>query len=471
MTTIRTRFAPSPTGMIHLGNIRTALYSWLYARHNNGEFILRIEDTDLERSTQEATDKILESMEWLGLNYDEGPIYQTDRLDHYREIAEQMIDKGLAYRCYCTKERIDALREEQLAKKEKPRYDGCCREKNLPARNEPYVIRFKNPTDGIVEFTDQVQGHLIFQNSELDDLILIRSDRYPTYNFSVVIDDHEMRITHVVRGADHINNTPRQINLFKALGATPPVFAHLPLILGNDGKLLSKRHGAVNVMQYKEEGFLPEAMLNYLIRLGWSHGDQEIFSREEMIQFFDIADVNKAAAAFDINKLLWLNRHYIKTLNLNYIAEQLSKQMQKIGLDINNGPELTQIVLAQRERSETLQEMAGKSRVYYEDEISYADDASKHLNTETAPILKNLLEKFIILQDWNEPALHEIIHQVATELNIKLGKVAQPLRVALTGGTFSPPIDVTLKLVGKKRTLQRLEKAILLAFKTYENKA
>ena len=461
MTTVRTRFAPSPTGMIHLGNIRTAIYAWLYARHNNGQFVLRIEDTDLERSTQAATDMILESMDWLGLNYDEGPIYQTHRLDHYREIAEKMIEHGLAYRCYCSKERIEKLREEQMINKEKPRYDGCCREKNLPTRDEPYVIRFKNPTEGAVEFVDQVQGRLSFQNSELDDLVIIRSDRYPTYNFSVVIDDNEMRITHVIRGADHINNTPRQINLFKALGATPPVFAHLPLILGNDGKLLSKRHGAVNVMQYRDEGFLPEAMINYLIRLGWSHGDQEIFSRQEMIDLFDIKDVNKAAAAFDINKLLWLNRHYIKTLDPVYIAQYLAIQLTKLNVNPTNGPDLTQIVLAQRERCETMQEMAAKSRIYYEDEYTFAEDAKKHLNLEIVPVLNALREQFIQLDDWTETKLHEVINAVAEQFGLKLGKVAQPLRVALTGGTFSPPIDVTLKLVGKKRTLDRLVKAIL----------
>ncbi|OGT06951.1 MAG: glutamate--tRNA ligase [Gammaproteobacteria bacterium GWE2_37_16] len=461
MTTVRTRFAPSPTGMIHLGNIRTAIYAWLYARHNNGQFVLRIEDTDLERSTQAATDMILESMDWLGLNYDEGPIYQTHRLDHYREIAEQLIEKGLAYRCYCSKERIDKLREKQMINKEKPRYDSCCREKNLPTRDEPYVIRFKNPTKGIVEFIDQVQGHLSFQNTELDDLVIIRSDRYPTYNFSVVIDDNEMCITHVIRGADHINNTPRQINLFKALDATPPTFAHLPLILGNDGKLLSKRHGAVNVMQYRDEGFLPEAMINYLIRLGWSHGDQEIFSRQEMIDLFDIKDVNKAAAAFDINKLLWLNRHYIKTLDPLYVAQYLAHQMVKLNIDITDGPDLTQIVLAQRERCETMQEMAAKSRIYYEDEYAFAEDAKKHLNLEIVPVLKALREQFNNLEDWTEEKLHEIINTVAEQFGLKLGKVAQPLRVTLTGGTFSPPIDVTLKLVGKKRTLARLVKAIL----------
>ncbi|MFA6409480.1 MAG: glutamate--tRNA ligase [Gammaproteobacteria bacterium] len=459
MTTVRTRFAPSPTGYIHLGNIRTALYSWLFARHSNGKFVLRIEDTDQERSTQDATDVILKCMEWLGLNYDEGPFYQSKNLSHYRQIAEEMISKDLAYRCYCSKERIEKLREEQLSNKEKPRYDGCCRDKNLPASDKPYVIRFKNPKDGVVEFDDEVQGHLSFQNSELDDLIIIRTDGFPTYNFSVVIDDRDMQITNVTRGADHINNTPRQINIFNALGATPPTFAHLPLILGQDGKLLSKRHGAKSVIEYKEEGFLPEAMLNYLIRLGWAHGDQEIFSREEMIQFFTNKAIHKSAAAFDQEKLLWMNRHYIKTLDPEIIAKHLSYQINLLNIDTTTGPSLVEIVLAFRERSETLREMAEKSRVYYFDDYTFAEDAKKHLSKESLPILKICQEKFAALPTWQETEIHTVIHEMGEQLAIKLGKIAQPLRVAVTGGTTSPPIDVTLKLIGKERTLKRIEKA------------
>lgn len=459
MTIVRTRFAPSPTGYIHLGNIRTALYSWLFARHSNGKFVLRIEDTDQERSTQEATDVILACMNWLGLDYDEGPFYQAQHLDKYRKVAEEMIAKGLAYRCYCTKERIEELRQKQLENKEKPRYDGCCRDKNLPASDKPFVIRFKNPQTGIVEFDDEVQGHLSFQNSELDDLIIIRTDGFPTYNFSVVVDDSEMKITHVTRGADHINNTPRQINIFKALGATPPTFAHLPLILDMHGRLLSKRHGAKSVMQYKEEGFLPEAMLNYLIRLGWSHGDQEIFSREEMIQLFTNKAIHKSAAAFDQEKLLWLNRHYIKTLAPEVVAKHLEYQMQLLKIDTKQGPSLVEMVLALRERSETLREMAEKSRIYYSDAYTFAEDANKHLTKETLPILKTCQEKFAALSNWDAAEIHAVIHEVSEKSGVKLGKIAQPLRVAVTGGTTSPPIDVTLKLVGKERTLKRIEKA------------
>lgn len=459
MTVIRTRFAPSPTGFIHLGNIRTALYSWLFARHSNGKFVLRIEDTDQERSTQEATNMILACMNWLGLDYDEGPFYQAKNLAHYRKVAEEMVSKGLAYRCYCSKDRIEALRQKQLENKEKPRYDGCCLDKNLPASDKPYVIRFKNPKNGVVEFNDEIQGHLSFQNSELDDLIIIRTDGFPTYNFSVVVDDCDMQITHVTRGADHINNTPRQINIFRALGANPPTFAHLPLILGQDGKLLSKRHGAKSVMEYKEEGFLPEAMLNYLIRLGWAHGDQEIFSREEMIQLFTNKAIHKSAAAFDQEKLLWMNRHYIKNLDPELIAKHLSYQMQLLNIDIEIGPSLIEVILALRERSETLREMAEKSRIYYSDDYVFAEDAAKHLNKGALPILKTCQESFAALSKWQETDIHSVIHNIGEKLAVKLGKIAQPLRVAATGGTTSPPIDVTLKLIGKERTLKRIEKA------------
>lgn len=459
--TVRTRFAPSPTGYIHLGNIRTALYAWLFARHHNGQFILRIEDTDQERSTEEATNIILESLKWLNLNWDEGPFYQAPRIAHYRAIADKMIEDGLAYRCYCPKERIDTLREKQLANKEKPRYDGHCRELNLPHDpTRPYVIRFKNPLTGEVSFDDQIRGHVSFTNEELDDLIIIRTDGFPTYNFSVVIDDSEMKISHVIRGADHINNTPRQINIFKALGAAVPTFAHLPMILGNDGKLLSKRHGAVNILQYRDEGFLPEAMLNYLVRLGWSHGDQEIFSRDEMIEFFDIKDINKAAAAFDIEKLRWLNRHYIKTLDVNYIAAQLQTQLLKLNIDIKNGPALKDLVLALRERADTLEDMANKAMIYFVNEVAINPEAMKHITTETLPILKTLQEKYAALTDWDEANIHAVVADVTTQFNVKMGKVAQPLRVAVTGDTFSPPIDITLKLIGQKRTLARLEKVL-----------
>lgn len=462
---VRTRFAPSPTGTLHLGSARTALFAWLYARRCGGECVLRIEDTDQERSTQESVKAILDAMEWLGLQYDEGPYYQTQRMDRYREVIQQLLNDGKAYRCYCSKESLDKMREEQLAKKEKPRYNGCCRDKNLPHRAEPYVIRFKNPLEGEVTFEDQVNGKITFQNSELDDLIILRSDNFPTYNFCVVVDDMDMRITHVIRGTDHINNTPRQINIFHALGAKLPVFAHVPMILGSDGKLLSKRHGATSVMQYHDDGYLPEAMLNYLIRLGWSHGDQEIFSKEEMIDFFDIKDINKAAAAFNQEKLLWLNRHYIKSLDPKLIAERLMWHLNKLNIDTKNGPELTEVVIALRERAETLCEMAVKSKFFFEEYIIFEEKAAQILNSEVVPYLQASIHRFGVLGPWTKESLHQSIEDIAKQYETKIGKVAQPIRIAITGTTVSPPIDITLQLLGKRKVLERLEKALEIAKK------
>jgi glutamyl-tRNA synthetase len=458
---VRTRFAPSPTGNLHLGSIRTALYCWLYSRNRSGEFVLRIEDTDRERSTQEATQLILDSMDWLGLDYDDGPFYQTQRLEHYRETAEHLIAKGLAYRCYCPKGRLTELRERQFANKEKPRYDDHCRDKNLPDKeNQPFVVRFKNPKGGSVDFEDQILGKLTFQNDELDDLVIIRTDGFPTYNFCVVIDDLEMKITHVIRGTDHINNTPRQINIFRALGAEPPTYTHVPMILGDDGKLLSKRHGAASVLQYRDAGFLPQAVLNCLVRLGWSHGDQEIFTRDEMIKLFDIKDINKAAAAFNPEKLLWLNRHYIKTLSPQVIATHLAPQMQTLKIDYNNGPTLDAVVIALRERVETLQEMAVKSRCFYEDFEDYQENAKKHLKPEIISFLQATQHRLDILTAWTDENLHQVIEDIAKQFELKLGKVAQPIRVAITGTVVSPPLNVTLRLVGKRRVLERIGRAL-----------
>lgn len=461
--TVRTRFAPSPTGNLHVGSVRTALYSWLYARNRGGEFILRIEDTDQERSTQEATQVILDSMHWLGLDYDAGPFYQAERFAKYREVAEQLVNQGLAYRCYCSKERSAELREKQLANKEKPRYDGCCRDKNLPAPRDgqPFVIRFKNSLEGAVEFEDQVLGHLSFQNSELDDLVIIRTDGFPTYNFCVVVDDLDMKITHVIRGADHVNNTPRQINIFRAFQAEPPIFAHLPMILGNDGKLLSKRHGAVSLLQYKDDGFLPEALLNYLVRLGWSHGDQEIFSMAEMIKLFDIKDINKAAAAFDPEKLLWLNRHYIKALDPEVVAAYLAPIMQELKINYQDGPSLADLVVGLRERAETLREMALKSRCFYEEFADYQEDAKRHLKPEIVPFIAVLQQKLAELDVWTDENLHQIIDDIAKQFDLKLGKVAQPIRVAITGTTVSPPLNTTIRLLGKQRTIKRIDRVLL----------
>jgi len=455
MTALRTRFAPSPTGDLHIGSARTALYCWLYARKNQGTFILRIEDTDLERSTQTSVQAILDGMDWLNLNYDEGPFYQTKRFARYHEIIQKLLDEGHAYHCYCSKERLENLRAEQTEKKEKPRYDGFCRDVKEAGEGD-FVVRFRNPLQGDVEFDDMVRGTVKFSNTELDDLIIARSDGSPTYNFTVVVDDWDMKISHVIRGDDHINNTPRQINIFRALGVNAPLYAHLPMILGSDGKRLSKRHGAVSVMQYREEGYLPEALINYLVRLGWSHGDQEIFSVDEMIQFFDLKHLSRSPAAFNPEKLLWLNHHYIKTLNPEYVAAELAWHMKRSSLDFSQGPALTDIILAQSDRAKTLKEMAEKSRYFYED-VQYDEAAvSQHLNTDSAMALKTFYEGLIILSDWNKEAIHQVVIATAEKLNVKLGKIAQPVRVAVTGNTMSPSIDVTLVLLGRERTLQRL---------------
>jgi glutamyl-tRNA synthetase len=460
MVNIRTRFAPSPTGYLHVGSVRTALYCWLYAKKNKGKFILRVEDTDRERSTKEAIDAILSSMQWLGLNWDEGPFYQTERFDRYREVAQRLLAEGKAYRCYCSKERLENLRHEQMSKKEKPRYDGRCRN-NTEHSDAPHVIRFRNPTEGTVEFIDAVRGLISIQNAELDDLILVRTDGVPTYNFAVVVDDIDMQISLVMRGEDHIANTPRQINIFKALQATIPDFAHIPMILGTDGKRLSKRHGAVSVLQYKQDGFLPEALLNYLVRLGWSHGDQEIFSLLELQDLFDINHINKAAASFNTEKLLWLNQHYIKTLPVEYIAKHLAEHFQALNIDLTQGPSLQQLVLAQRERAKTLVEMATKSRYFYEDFSEFDPKAAaKHLVPDITQALRTVHSKLQELQDWTAANLHNVVSTIAKSLAIQLGKLAQPIRVAVSGSTVSPPLDITLELIGKDRVLARLQKAL-----------
>ncbi len=462
--TVRTRFAPSPTGYLHIGGARTALFSWLYARKHGGTFILRIEDTDLERSTLESINAILEGMTWLGLEYDEGPFRQTERFDRYEQVKQELLAAGKAYRCYCSKERLEDLREGQMANKEKPRYDGRCRHLSAPpAGAAEYVVRFKNPADGVVVVEDQVRGRVVFQNGELDDLIIARSDGTPTYNFTVVVDDLDMRVTHVIRGDDHLNNTPRQINILQALGATPPVYAHLPMILGEDGKRLSKRHGAVSVMQFREEGFLPEAVLNYLVRLGWSHGDQEIFSKDEMAMLFDIPDINNSASSINPGKLLWLNQHYMKTADPAHVAQHLSWHMGQLGLDLTQGPALTAIVEALRERTKTLKEMAEQSRCFYRDFAAYDAAAAKHLGAALAEPLAALRQRFAALPEWTDAALHQAVADTAEAVSLKLGKLAQPLRVAVTGGSVSPPIDITLRLIGRERVLRRIDQAVAFA--------
>lgn len=459
--TLRTRFAPSPTGYLHVGGARTALYCWLYARKHGGVFILRIEDTDLERSTPESVNAILEGMTWLGLDYDEGPFYQTQRFDRYKQVIQQLLDEGKAYHCYCSKERLEALRAEQMANKEKPRYDGRCRHLHTapPAGAAP-VVRFKNPQEGAVVIDDHIKGRVVIQNSELDDLIIARADGTPTYNFTVVVDDWDMHVTHVIRGDDHLNNTPRQINILKALGAAPPAYAHVPMILGADGQRLSKRHGAVSVMQYREDGYLPEALLNYLVRLGWSHGDQEIFSLDELIALFDIKDVNRAPAAFNNEKLLWLNQHYIKTSDPAHVAHHLSWHIGRLGIDPTQGPPLTELVLAQRERAKTLVEMAHNSRYFYQDFDAYDEKATKHLQPALHVPLSDFNARLGALETWSAEAIHQLVSDVAAAHDLPLGKLAQPLRVALTGAGVSPPIDATLYLIGKQRAVQRIARAL-----------
>ena len=457
---VRTRFAPSPTGFLHVGSVRTALFSWLYARRHQGEFILRIEDTDKERSTPESVQAILDGMQWLGLNYDQGPFYQTDRYPRYTQLANQLLSQGKAYRCSCSKERLEVLRDAQMNAKEKPRYDGHCRDKNLNA-DAPHVVRFKNPQNGVVSFTDQVYGDIHVDNHELDDLILVRTDGNPTYNFAVVIDDWDMNITHVIRGDDHINNTPRQINLFKALDAPVPEFAHLPMILGDDGKRLSKRHGAVSVMQFKEAGFLSHALLNYLVRLGWSNGDQEIFSVDEMIAKFDLNHVSRGVSSFNYDKLYWLNQHYQKSDSPSAVADALAWHFTQAGIDINQGPALADIVEVQAERCKTLAEICEKSRYFYQDDIEYDEDAvKKHLRPVILEPLTALFERLKQVNNWQRDLLQQCVNDVSAAFDINMGKVAQPLRVAVTGSSMSPSIDITLMLLGKTRVLNRLEQAL-----------
>ena len=456
---IRTRFAPSPTGYLHVGGARTALFSWLYARRHGGCFILRIEDTDLERSSQESVNAILEGMAWLGLEYDEGPFYQTQRFERYKEVIRQLLDQGDAYYCYCSREELDALREQQLVNKEKPRYNGKCRQG--VAGDGERVVRFKNPESGDVVIEDLVKGRISFANHELDDLILARSDGTPTYNLTVVVDDMDMGVTHVIRGDDHVNNTPRQINILRALGAQLPVYAHVPMILGSDGARLSKRHGAVSVMQYRNDGYLPEALLNYLVRLGWSHGDQEMFSIDEMIQYFELEKVNVSASTFNPEKLLWLNHQYLMSCDPAHVAHYLSWHMGELGIDPATGPALPELVMAQRERCKTLVEMAAQSVYFYKDFVDFDENAvKKNFKSGSENVLQYLWDQFNTVQDWQAEVLHGIVLNSAEQLQLGLGKVAQPLRVAVCGCGVSPAIDVILALLGKQKTLNRIERAV-----------
>ena len=460
--TVITRFAPSPTGYLHVGGARTALFSWLYARKHGGTFILRIEDTDLERSTQESVQAIFDGMEWLGLNYDTEPSFQTHNFPRYKEIIAKLLETGHAYYCDCSKEDLDILREQQMVAKEKPRYNGLCRDAHKP-QSDKTVVRFKTPIDGVITIPDLVKGEISVANKELDDLVIARTDGSPTYNLTVVVDDMDMKITHVIRGDDHINNTPRQINILKALNAPLPKYAHLPMILGSDGARLSKRHGAISVMQFRDDGYLPQALLNYLVRLGWSHGDQEIFSIAEMIEFFDLADVNSAASTFNMEKLLWLNHHYLMHSEPSEIVPYLTWHLKQLDIDAEQEEvNLIQLVKAQRERCKTLVEMAAASVYFYREFENYDEKAAKKaFGDGSENVLTHLKNAFAQLENWEKEALHDVVKNTAETLEVGLGKVAQPLRVAICGSGVSPSIDVTLTLLGKEKTLARLQRAIL----------
>ena len=464
--TVKTRFAPSPTGYLHVGGARTALYSWLFAKNQGGEFVLRIEDTDLERNSQEAVDAILEGMQWMGMEWDEGPYYQSKRFDRYNEMVDKLLAEDKAFKCYASKELLDEIRTEQEENKEMARYDAnhpkIVAANKAAKEGDACVIRFRNPKEGSVVFDDQIRGRIEISNSQLDDLIIRRTDGAPTYNFVVVVDDWDMGITHVVRGEDHINNTPRQINIYEALGAPVPTFAHCAMILGDDGAKLSKRHGAVSVMQYRDEGYLPNALNNYLVRLGWSHGDQEIFSQEEMIEFFSLNAISKSASAFNTDKLLWLNNHYIKTSEPEYVAKYLQWHLDAQKIDTTNGPAITEVIKLVGERCNTLIELAEQSRYFYEDFSEFeAGAAKKHLRGVAKGPLELALAKVEALEDFTTVNIKDgVIAAVCEELEIGMGKIGMPLRVAVTGGGQSPSVDAVMELVGKERVIARIKMAL-----------
>ncbi len=461
---IRTRFAPSPTGYLHLGGARTALFAWAFARHHGGTFILRIEDTDRERSTAQAIQAILDGMAWLGLEYDEGPYYQMQRLDRYRAALDDLLGRGLAYPCYTTPAELEALRAEQMARGEKPRYDGRWRPENLrPGQKPPQgvepVFRFKNPADGGVAWDDQVKGRIEIANAELDDLVIMRRDGVPTYNFGVVVDDLDMSITHVIRGDDHVNNTPRQINIFRALGGEPPAFGHLPTVLGADGAKLSKRHGAVSVIEYENEGFLPEGMVNALARVGWAHGDDEIFTREQFVEWFDVAHVHPAPARFDVEKLKWVNHEHIKRMPLDVLGAELARFLVRDGDDVVHGPSPAAVAEVLRERTQTLKEMAEAGRYFYRDEVPSESLKAQHLNDQNRGILRELATAFATLP-WERERIAVVIKDAIARHKLKAPQVMMPLRVLVAGRTNTPAIDAVLALVGRERTIERLDRGL-----------
>ena len=454
---MKSRFAPSPTGYLHIGGARTALFAWLWAKKTSSKFVLRIEDTDKERSTQTSVDAILDGMDWLGLDYDEGPIYQSDRTERYNEVINELLLNGKAYYCDCSKERLEEMRENQIANKEKPKYDGCCRDKVL----KNGVIRFLNPDDGSVLFNDFVKGEVRIANSELDDLIISRTDGSPTYNLTVVVDDHDMEIDCVIRGDDHINNTPKQINLYKAMGWPLPEFAHVPMILGSDGSRLSKRHGALNLLAYRDEGFLPEALLNYIVRLGWSNGDQEIFSVQEMIDLFELKNINNSPASFNQEKLEWINQSYIKSTDINNLVENLKWHLNNLNINLDNGPSIYELAESLRERSGSLVDMAISCVMFYCDFDTFDSvQANKVFNTKSRPILEDLVVNLNLIDNWTAESIHSVIKIVCKKHDVGFGMVGQPFRLALSGNGKSGSIDISAQFVGKERTLARLEKAI-----------
>lgn len=459
--TVRTRFAPSPTGDLHIGSARTALFAWAFARAHDGAFILRVEDTDRERHSEAAVAKIMQAMDWLGMHFDEGPYFQSEHAERYREVIETLLATGHAYRCVCSKERLDALREAQMKAGEKPKYDGCCRAANHGVDCGDHVIRFKTPAEGVVAFDDMVRGPIEVANAELDDLIIARTDGSATYNLTVVVDDLDMRISHVIRGDDHINNTPRQIHIFRALGTQEPVFGHVPSILAEDGKKLSKRRGAKSVMDYEQAGFLSVALVNYLIRLGWSHGDDEIFSREDIIRLFDMAHVQRSPSALNPDKLLWLNQHYLKEMDAVALAELLLPfyaQAQISAVDVNA---VARVLPAFVERSKTLLDVVQQTVFMFRDDVVYDEKAvAKFLKPEVMSVLQVFHDTLLALSDWSKELIHGVIVDVCAQLDLKMGKLAQPVRVAVTGSTVSPSLDETLFLLGKDKSLERLSRVI-----------
>ena len=459
--TVRTRFAPSPTGYLHVGGARTALFCYLFARHHSGEFLLRIEDTDQDRSTETSVQAIFDGLNWLDIEYDNEPVFQSNRTERYQEFIDQLLDSGHAYRCYCSKERLEEVRKSQF-QKGLPGYDGHCRDLDkAPADAPAPVIRFRNPADGSVRFTDLVKGPIEKANSHLNDFVMVRADGTPTYNFAVVIDDLDMEISHIIRGDDHLDNTSSQINVYRALGHEPPEFAHVPMILGDDGERLSKRHGALNVMQYRVDGFLPDALLNYLVRLGWSHGDQEIFSRDELIELFDLDDVNKAPSRFNSEKLMWLNQHYIQHGEEEQVTMELSFHLRQRGIEPAEGPPIEDVWRLLAQRADTMVELADQADFLYREFEDYEERAArKQLRPEAEEIITKLGRAFTELEDWDAESIQAAIQGVVDDLGVGFGKVGQPLRVAVSGRSAAPSNDQMLAVLGRKQTLKRLSRAL-----------